>query len=117
MRQYRPPGRALVVRQARAGQGQRPVHALREGDLLRGDSCAMNSVTLTLIRKRLAQTPELPWSARHSQQGCQGAREAGAEPLAPCAAAPHPVSTVVVPGLEAQPLSRAPARAMAQLTT
>ena len=77
----------------------------------------MSRLPFTQIRKRLAQTPELPWSARHSQQGCQGAREAGAAPLAPCAAAPHPVSTVVVPGLEPPPLSRAPARAMAVLTT
>ena len=67
----------------------------------------MNSVTLTPIRKRLAQTLELPWSARHSQQGCQGAREAGAAPPAPHGAAPTPVSTAAGRLSEPFPLSDA----------
>ncbi|QUT07673.1 hypothetical protein KFK14_09940 [Sphingobium phenoxybenzoativorans] len=67
-------------------------------------------------RQRLAQAPGKLWSARHSQQGCQGTRAAGAVPLAPSGTAPNPVSTVVnLP--DAFPLSDAPARVMAVLTT
>ena len=77
----------------------------------------MNRIAFLLLRKRLTQAPELPWSARHSQQGCQGMREAGAALLAPCGAAPPPVSTVVATSTAAPPLSGAPARATAVLAT
>lgn len=68
---------------------------------------------LPIIRQRLAQAPGKLWSARHSQHGCQGAREAGAALLAPCGAAPTPiksldVSTVVDRPPVAFPLSDAP---------
>lgn len=67
----------------------------------------MSRIVFNSIRKRLAQTPELPWSARHSQQGCRGAREAGAAPPAPCGAAPTPVSTALDGVSEVFPLSDA----------
>lgn len=71
----------------------------------------------TPIRQRRASTPGKLWSARHSQQGCQGARAAGAVPQPPSGTAPNPVSTVVTLPPDAFPLSDAPARMMAVLTT
>lgn len=64
----------------------------------------------------LARAPGSPRSARHSQQGCQGTREAGATLQAPCRVAPNPVSTAVATsgcGL----LPAAPGQVMAVLTT
>lgn len=76
----------------------------------------MSSVTaLTPIIERPARTLGKPWSARHSQHGCQGAREAGAAPHAPHGAAPNSVSTVVAPLSVAVPLSAVPARTTAVL--
>ncbi|WP_067737012.1 MULTISPECIES: hypothetical protein [Novosphingobium] len=77
----------------------------------------MSCPALTFVRKRLAQAPELPWSARHSQQGCQGAREAGAAPPAPHGAAPTPASTVVDVSPRAFPLSDARTPITAVLAT
>ena len=48
------------------------------------------------LPQRLACAPVPPWSARHSQQGCQGARGAGAAPFPPCGAAPTPNIAEVV---------------------
>src|SRR3546814_1642979 len=42
MRQYRTARRALDIGQARARQRQRPIHALRKSDLLRGNFHAMS---------------------------------------------------------------------------
>lgn len=65
----------------------------------------------------LARAPGSPRSARHSQQGCQGTREAGATPQAPNGVAPNPVSTAIALGVSASPLSLARPCAVAVLTT
>lgn len=65
----------------------------------------------------LARAPGSPRSARHSQQGCQGTREAGATPQAPSGVAPNPVSTVIAAAVRASPLSLARPCAVAVLTT
>lgn len=74
----------------------------------------------TPIRQRLAQTPGKLWSARHSQQGCQGARAAGAVPQPPSGTAPNPISSLALSTVvnlpDAFPLPDAPARMMAVLT-
>lgn len=65
----------------------------------------------------LARAPGSPRSARHSQQGCQGTREAGATSQAPCGVAPNPVSTVIVLARCASPLPLAHRSEVAVLTT
>lgn len=77
----------------------------------------MSRVTFIPIRKRLARAQGKLWSARHSQQGCLGLREAGAALLAPCGAAPNPASTVVDCMPEAFPLSDAQGLIAAVLAT
>ena len=78
----------------------------------------MSSIApLARIFERPAWTLGRPWSARHSQHGCQGAREAGAAPQAPGGAAPNPVSTAALPLSGAVPLSAVPVRAAAVLAT
>jgi len=65
----------------------------------------------------LARAQGSPWSARHSQQGCQGPREAGATPQPPSGVAPNPVSTVIAAAACASLLPAARPTAMAVLTT
>lgn len=65
----------------------------------------------------LARAPGSPRSARHSQQGCQGTREAGAAPQAPCGVAPNPVGTVVDGSPRTFPLPGVRATITAVLTT
>jgi hypothetical protein len=77
----------------------------------------MSSASLHPFTERPAWALGKPWSARHSQQGCQGARAAGAAPQAPGGVAPNPVSTVALPLSGAVPLSAVPVRATAVLAT
>lgn len=65
----------------------------------------------------LARAPGSPRSARHSQQGCRGQREAGATPQPPSGVAPNPVSTVVARLKDGSPLPAVPQGVMAVLTT
>jgi hypothetical protein len=66
--------------------------------------------------KRLVQDPDLSWSARHSQQGCRGAHEAGVVPPPPPTGTAPSVSTVVDPLALAIPPALCPAMT-AVLTT
>lgn len=82
----------------------------------------MSSASHPHLPDRPAWALDKPWSARHSQYGCQGPRVAGAAPQAPVGAAPPPqtlpaLSTAARVPSGAAPLSAAPVRGAAVLAT